>query len=120
MSLSHVAEDSALRNEDDATGYRTETAWLRLMPHEGGVAGVKGSNMSARGFGFASEHPFNDGPESLWVTFRQPGLARPIEALGRVAWQGPEATVGNVWGCELLDMSPGCREIFERVLANTA
>ncbi len=38
MSLSHVAEDSALRNEDDATGYRTETAWLRLMPHEGGVA----------------------------------------------------------------------------------
>ena len=39
MSLSHVAEDSALRNEDDATGYRTETAWLRLMPHEGGVAG---------------------------------------------------------------------------------
>ena len=39
MSLSHVAEDSALRNEDDATGYRTETTWLRLMPHEGGVAG---------------------------------------------------------------------------------
>ena len=77
-------------------------------------------NMSARGVGFASEHPFNEGPESLWVTFRQPGLARPIEALGRVAWQGPEATVGNVWGCELLDMSPGCREIFERVLANTA
>ena len=38
MSLSHVAEDSALRNEDDATGYRTETAWLRLMPHEGEVA----------------------------------------------------------------------------------
>ena len=32
MSLSHVAEDSALRNEDDETGYRTETAWLRLMP----------------------------------------------------------------------------------------
>jgi len=39
MSLSHVAEDSALRNEDDATGYCTETAWLRLMPHEDGVAG---------------------------------------------------------------------------------
>jgi len=39
MSLSHVAEDSALRNEDDATGYRAETAWLRLMPHEDGVAG---------------------------------------------------------------------------------
>jgi hypothetical protein len=75
-------------------------------------------NISARGVGFASEHPFNDGPESLWVTFRQPGVARPIEALGRVAWQRPEVTVGNVWGCELLDMSPGCREIFERVLAN--
>jgi len=77
-------------------------------------------NISARGVGFASGQPFNDGPESVWVTFSQPGLARPIEALGRVAWQGPEATVGNVWGCELLDMSPGCREIFERVLANTA
>ena len=77
-------------------------------------------NISSRGVGFASEHPFNDGPESLWVTFWQPGVARPIEALGRVAWQGPEAPVGGVWGCELLDMSPGCREIFERVLANTA
>jgi len=63
-------------------------------------------NICARGVGFASEHPFNDGPENLWVTFRQPGVARPIEALGRVALQGPEATVGNVWGCELLDMSP--------------
>lgn len=74
-------------------------------------------NISARGVGFASEEPFNDGSGSLWVTFRQPGVARPIEALGRLAWRGPEATV---WGCELLDMSPGCREIFERVLADTA
>jgi hypothetical protein len=76
-------------------------------------------NISTRGVGFVSGHPFDDGPENLWVTFRQPGVTRPIEALGRVAWQKPEATVGNVWGCELLDMSPGCREIFERVLANT-
>jgi len=77
-------------------------------------------NLSARGVGFTSEHPFNDGSGSLWVTFLQPGVVRPIEALGRVAWRGPEATVGNVWGCELLDMSPGCREIFERVLADNA
>jgi len=77
-------------------------------------------NISSRGVGFASEQPFNDGSPTLWVTFHQPGVARPIEALGRVAWQGPEAPVGNVWGCELLDMSPGCREIFERALANTA
>ncbi len=77
-------------------------------------------NIPSRGVGFASEHPFNDGSGSLWVTFHQPGVARPIEALRRVAWQGPEAPVGNVWGCELLDMSPGCREIFERALANTA
>ena len=77
-------------------------------------------NLSSKGVGFASEHPFNDGSGSLWVTFHQPGVARPIEALGRVAWQGPEAPVGKLWGCELLDMSPGCREIFERVLANTA
>ncbi len=77
-------------------------------------------NISSRGVSFASEHRFNDGAGSLWVTFHQPGVARPIEALGRVAWQGPEAPVGNVWGCELLDMSPGCRDIFERALANTA
>jgi len=77
-------------------------------------------NISSKGVGFASKHSFNDGSGSLWVTFRQPGVARPLEALGRVAWQGPEATVGSVWGCELLDMSPGCREIFERVLADTA
>jgi len=37
MSLSHVAEDSALRNEDDATGYRAETTWLRLMPQALGL-----------------------------------------------------------------------------------
>ncbi len=40
MSLSHVAEDSALRNEDDATGYRTETAWLRPMPTEGELRAI--------------------------------------------------------------------------------
>ena len=77
-------------------------------------------NISSKGFRFASEHPCADGSESLWVTFHKPGVARPIEALGRVVWHGPEATAANMWGCELLDMSPGCRKIFERVLATPA
>ncbi len=74
-------------------------------------------NISAKGFRFVSDHACADGADTLWVTFHQPGVARPIEALGRVVWHGPEATAENVWGCELLDMSPGCRKIFERVLA---
>jgi PilZ domain len=74
-------------------------------------------NISSKGFRFASEHSCADGSDSVWVTFHKPGVARPIEALGRVVWHGPEATAGNMWGCELLDMSPGCRKIFERVLA---
>ena len=77
-------------------------------------------NVSLRGVGFASDQPITDGPGDVWVTLHQPGVARPIEALGRVAWQGPEAIEGNVGGCELLDMSPGCREILESVLASTA
>src|SRR5213593_2982991 len=33
-------------------------------------------NLSSKGVGFASEHPFNDGSGTLWVTFHQPGVAR--------------------------------------------
>ncbi|PYN83734.1 MAG: hypothetical protein DMD96_01590 [Candidatus Rokuibacteriota bacterium] len=94
---------------------------LELQSHDGAVLfqGLP-RNISPRGVGFASEQPIIDGPTEMWVTLHQPGVARPIEALGRVAWQGPEATMGNVGGCELLDMSPGCREILERVLADNA
>ena len=77
-------------------------------------------NISSRGFRFVSEHSCADGSDTLWVTFHKPGIARPIEALGRLVWHGPEAAEGNMWGCELLDMSPGCRKIFERVLATPA
>src|SRR5215467_647663 len=77
-------------------------------------------NISSRGFRFASEHSCADGSDTLWVTFHKIGVARPIEALGRVVWHGPEEGEGNMWGCELLDMSPGCRKIFERVLATPA
>jgi seryl-tRNA synthetase len=77
-------------------------------------------NISSKGFRFASDHACADGFDTLWVTFHQPGVARPIEALGRVVWHGPEETAGNMWGCELLDMSPGCRKIFEHVLATPA
>ncbi len=75
-------------------------------------------NVSARGVGFASDRLIDEDSGGLWITLRQPGT-RPIEALGRVAWQAPDAMSGIVGGCELLDMSPGCREIFERVLATT-
>jgi hypothetical protein len=77
-------------------------------------------NISSKGFRFASDHRCADGFDTLWVTFHRPGVARPIEALGRVVWHGSEETAGNMWGCELLDMSPGCRKIFERVLATPA
>ena len=73
-------------------------------------------NVSSRGVGFASDRPIDDDSGGLWITLRQPGT-RPIEALGRVAWQAPDTMSGSVGGCELLDMSPGCREIFDRVLA---
>ena len=74
-------------------------------------------NISSKGFRFSSEHPCADGSDTVWVTFHKPGIARPIEALGRMVWHEQEATAGNVWGYELVDMSPGCRKIFERVLA---
>ncbi len=77
-------------------------------------------NISAKGFRFASEHACADGSATVWVTFHNPGEARPIEALGRMVWHEPEATVGTLWGCELVDMSPGCRKLFERVLATPA
>src|SRR2546429_434042 len=74
-------------------------------------------NISSKGFRFASEHSCADGSDTLWVTFHKPGVARPIEALGRVVWHGPEATAGSMRGCGLLRLAPGCRKIFERVFA---
>src|SRR2546428_739325 len=101
-SVARLEEElHALREADDQleAGHREVTAQLHEAERERDVA----------------QEGLLQGTEFLGAQ-----LARPIEALGRVAWQGPEATVGNVWGCELLDMSPGCREIFERVLASTA
>src|SRR5499426_862520 len=74
-------------------------------------------NISSKGFRFVSEHSCADGSDTVWVTFHKPGMARPIEALGRMVWNEPEETAGTMWGYELLDMSPGCRKMFERVLA---
>lgn len=77
-------------------------------------------NISSKGVRFSSERASADGSDTVWVTFHKPGVSRPIEALGRMVWHEPEATAGNVWGYELVDMSPGCRKIFERVLATPA
>ena len=74
-------------------------------------------NISSKGFRFSSEHSGTEGTDTVWITFHKPGVARPIEALGRMIWHEPEAAAENAWGCELIDMSPGCRKIFERMLA---
>jgi len=54
-------------------------------------------------------------------------VARGVRDEGRTADSGHSAHPSaarervakalNIWGCELLDMSPGCRKICERVLA---
>jgi len=54
-------------------------------------------------------------------------VARGVRHEGRTADSGHSAHPSaarervakalNIWGCELLDMSPGCRKICERVLA---
>ena len=74
-------------------------------------------NVSRTGFAFASERPIVETPDFVEVTFRVPGIERPIEAIGRLAWheQAPSAAQYQ-GGCELLDMPADCLETFERVL----
>ncbi len=78
-------------------------------------------NVSPAGVGFASEQPISDASGMMWVTLHLSGVERPIDAIGRLAWQGQEATmVGYVGGCELVEMAPGCRETFEQTRASAA
>lgn len=75
-------------------------------------------NVSRTGFAFASDYPILEIPEFVEVTFRVPGIERPIEAIGRLAWHEQSPTEAQyLGGCELLDMPADGVEIFERVLA---
>jgi hypothetical protein len=75
-------------------------------------------NVSRTGFAFATEQPLTDVPEFLEVIFRVPGLDRPLEGIGRLAWQeqGPTAST-YLAGCELLDMPAESFTTFEQFCA---
>jgi hypothetical protein len=75
-------------------------------------------NVSRTGFAFATEQPLTDVPEFLEVIFRVPGLERPLEAIGRLAWQEQIPTASSyLAGCELLDMPAESLTTFERLCA---
>lgn len=74
-------------------------------------------DISRTGMGFVSEELVNEAPELLWVTLHPAGVPRPIEAIARLAWLRQDDGSGRyVGGCELLDMPPGSRSLFEKVL----
>ncbi len=74
-------------------------------------------DLSRTGMGFACDQSVDGAPELLWVTLHPDGLERPIEAIARLAWLRQEDGNGSyAGGCELLDVSPGSRGVFEEVL----
>src|SRR3989442_909098 len=76
-------------------------------------------NISVTGLAFATDQLIEDVPDFVEVTLHVPGIARPIEGVGRLVWR--EAVEGaNQWGCELLDLLPDNRRSLEDVLANGA
>jgi hypothetical protein len=73
-------------------------------------------DISRTGMGFACEQSVDGAPELLWVTLHPDGQ-RPIEAIARLAWLRQEDANGSyAGGCELLDVSPGSRVVFEEIL----
>ena len=76
-------------------------------------------NVSVTGLAFATDQPVDEVPDFVEVTLHVPGIARPIEGVGRLVWR--ETIEGaNQWGCELLDLLPDNRKSLEDVLANGA
>jgi len=76
-------------------------------------------NISVTGLAFGTDQLIEDVPDFVEVTLHVPGIARPIEGVGRLVWR--EAVEGaNQWGCELLDLLPDNRRSLEDVLANGA
>jgi hypothetical protein len=70
-------------------------------------------NISGTGFSVASDLPFA-GPELVQVKLQVSGSDRPIEAVGRLAWQAQNGTC--LVGCQLLDLPTGCLDTLERAL----
>ena len=78
-------------------------------------------NVSRLGLGFASEEPLDTLPDLLRIRLYLPGIERPIEAGGRLVWQGRDArTPSYLGGCELRDLPADWQETFERILAKAA
>ena len=76
-------------------------------------------NVSVTGLAFAVDQPFDEAPDFVEITLHIPGVGRPLEAIGRLAWR--EAVEGSHQnGCELLDMLPNGRKSLEQVLASAA
>jgi len=78
-------------------------------------------NVSRLGLGLASEEPLDTLPDLLRVRLYLPGIERPIEAGGRLVWQGRDARIpSHLGGCELCDLPADWQETFERILAKAA
>jgi hypothetical protein len=70
-------------------------------------------NISSTGLSVASDRPL-EGSELLQVRLQVSGSDRPIEAIGRLAWQAQNGTC--LVGCQLLDLPTGCLDTLERAL----
>jgi hypothetical protein len=72
-------------------------------------------NVSATGVSIASDRSL-DAPELVQVRLHVSGTERPIEAVGRLAWQARNGTC--LVGCQLLDLPTGCLDSLEQALGN--
>lgn len=71
-------------------------------------------NVSSTGVGIASAQPMGDLPDLVQVRLHFSTLDRPIEAIGRPAWQVQNGN--HLVGCQLLDVPSGCLDTLERTL----
>jgi chromosome segregation ATPase len=77
-------------------------------------------NVSASGFGFATERSLEGLPDRLTVRFYPLGQARSIEATGRVVWLVKDnANSCYQVGCELVDVPVDSRDALERILKSS-
>ena len=72
-------------------------------------------NISSSGFSVSSDRPL-EGPDLVQVRLHVSGCDRPIEAIGRLAWQAQNGTC--LVGCQLLDLPTGCLDTLERALGD--
>lgn len=72
-------------------------------------------NVSATGVSIAADHSI-DAPELVQVRLHVSGTERPIEAVGRLAWQSQNGAC--LVGCQLLDLPSGCLDTLEQALGD--